>query len=225
MFENHAQLWAKIAICALLLSPAEPVALANYRICLKGGKVVEAKAKPVSMEGTLRFTAADGSFGTLPISLVDLEQTEKMNPVIPARQPAGKILTNDDLSQKRDEHVISGISVAGKAPRFGQEKTPSKDPIRSKEQKRDETYWRNQARQIRDQIAAVDSEIRKLDEAAKSGKADGIQIEYGTTTQYLMATFEDQRKKLEKDKQDLETQMKALEEEARHAGAMPGWLR
>lgn len=230
MFENHPhssrKLWARIAIGALLVLLAEPWALANYKICLKGGKVVEAKGKPVSMEGAFHFTAADGSFGTLPISLVDLEQTEKLNPASPAKQPVGKVLTNDDLSLKGNEHRNTSLSATGKTrPRPGQEKTPSKGVIPSSEQKRGETYWRNRAQQIRDQIAAVDSEIRKLDENTKSGKADGIQIGYGTTTQYLLVNFEDQRKSLEKNKEDLESQMKALEEEARLEGAMPGWLR
>jgi hypothetical protein len=45
-----------------------------------------------------------------------------------------------------------------------------------------------------DQIVAVDNEIQKLDENAKSGKADGSQIGYGTCTQSLLANFEDQRR-------------------------------
>jgi hypothetical protein len=230
MFQNRShssrKVWARIAIGALLLLAVKPAAPANYRIFLKGGKIVEAKAKPVSMEGTLHFTAADGSFGTLPTSLVDLEQTQKMNPVGSAKQSAGKVLTNEDLLLKRDESSGQSVSAQGKTvQRPGQEKSPAKSTIASKEQKRGETYWRNQAKQIRDQITAVESEIRTLDENAKSGKADGIQIGYGTTTQYLLVNFEDQRKKLEKDKQDLESRMRALEEEARQEGAMPGWLR
>jgi hypothetical protein len=229
MIKNHSrsrnQLWAKITIGALLLS-AEPRALASYKIRLKDGKVVEAKAKPVSMEGAFHFAATDGSFQTIPISLVDLEQTEKLNPVSSARQTAGKVLTNDDLSLKSNERPNTGALPNGRTPQKpGQDKSASKGVNSSKEQNRSETYWRNRAKQIRDQIAAVDSEIKKLDENAKSGKVEGIQIGYGTTSQYLLANFEDQRKNLEKNKQDLESQMRALEDEARLERAMPGWLR
>jgi len=229
MFKNQSygsqKLWARIAITVLLLLPAERWALANYKIHLKDGKVIEAKTKPVSMEGAFHFTAMDGSFQSLAISLVDLEQTEKLNPVNPAKQTTGKVLTNDDLSLSH-ERPNTNVSPTAKTPqRPGQGKTASKGAIPSKEEKRGETYWRNRAREIRNQIAAVDNEIKKFDENAKSGKAEGIQIGYGTTTQYLLVNFEDQRKNLEKNKQDLENQMKALEEEARLEGVMPGWLR
>lgn len=231
MLENHSlsctRLWARIAVGALLLLPIQQAALANYKILLKGGKVVEAKSKPVSMEGALHFTAVDGSFQTLPVSVVDLKQTEKLNPASSRPQAVTKVLTNDDLSLKSEERRGTSGPTAVKTPeKGGQDKSPAKGgAITSKEQKRGEAYWRLRAKQIRDQIVAVDNEIQKLDENAKSGKADGIQIGYGTYTQNLLVNFEDQRKKLEKDKHDLEGQMRSLEDEARLAGALPGWLR
>ena len=178
------------------------------------------------MEGTLHFTAVDGSFQTLPVSAVDMEQTERLNPASLGQQSVAKVLTNDDLSLKSEGHPNTSGARPVKTPeRQGQDKSTSKGTIPSKEQKRGEAYWRLRAKQIRDQIIAVDNEIEKLDENAKSGKSDGIQIGYGTYTQYLLVNFEDQRKKLEKNKHDLEGQMRSLEEEARLAGAMPGWLR
>ena len=227
MLENHSRgprrLWARIALSALLLLPADRSAWASYKICLKSGKVVEAKTKPVSMEGFLHFTAEDGHFEKLSVNQVDLEQTEKLNAVSPAKRPIGKILTNDDLSIRSSELPRTGVSLTARPA--NQRATSKKEAVPPQEEKRGETYWRNRARQIRDQTAAVDSEIRKLDENVKSGKADGIQIGYGTTTQYLEIDLQDQRKKLEKDKQDLEVQMRALEEEARREGVIPGWLR
>ena len=112
MLENHSlsctRLWARIAVGALLLLPFRQAALANYKILLKGGKVVEAKSKPVSMEGALHFTAVDGSFQTLPVSVVDLEQTEKLNPASSRPQAVTKVLTNDDLSLKSEERHGTG---------------------------------------------------------------------------------------------------------------------
>ena len=74
-------------------------------------------------------------------------------------------------------------------------------------------------------MAAIDSEIKKIDEKIKSGKGDGIEIGLGTYNQYMLVGFEDQRRNLQTEKEKLEKQMTALEDEARKAGALPGWLR
>ena len=123
MLENHSlsctRLWARIAVGALLLLPIQQAALANYKILLKGGKVVEAKSKPVSMEGALHFTAVDGSFQTLPVSVVDLKQTEKLNPASSRPQAVTKVLTNDDLSLKSEERRGTSGPTAVKTPEKG----------------------------------------------------------------------------------------------------------
>jgi hypothetical protein len=225
MVEIHAHcsrgLLTRIAIVALLLFQFGQWNWASYKIHLKDGKVIEAKSKPISMEGQLRFTTLDGRFLALPVTSIDNIQTEKSNGSIRAKESATKVLTNDDLSQRNNEQHKPEDSVATGGPG----KLSPKRSTSPREQRQDESYWRNRAKQIRDRIASVDSEIKQLDEKRDSGKSDGVRIGYGTTTQYVLANFEDQRKKLEKDRQDLENQMRALEEEARQAGAMPGWLR
>jgi hypothetical protein len=64
----------------------QQAALANYKILLKGREVVEAKSKPVSMEGTLHFTAVDGGRPCLSVSLI-WKQTEKLNLPVHASKP------------------------------------------------------------------------------------------------------------------------------------------
>jgi hypothetical protein len=59
----------------------------------------------------------------------------------------------------------------------------------------------------------------------KSGKSDGIKIAFDPYTPVILADFGDQMKPLQQEKDKLQRQMSALEEEARKAGAQPGWLR
>jgi hypothetical protein len=230
MTQNHPygfrKLWTRMALVALLLLPVWQVGLAAYKIHLKDGRTIEAKSKPVSMEGRLHYSALDGSFQTLPIDVVDFEQTKNLNPSGPRKQPITRILTNDDFPQTSYRHSESGDRLSNGKPDQPVTGKPSlKRNFPSREEKRGETYWRTRAKQIGGQMAAVDAEIRKLDEKRDSGETDGIPIGFATTSQYLLVNLEDQKKKLEKNKGDLENQMRALEEEARQAGAMPGWLR
>ena len=91
--------------------------------------------------------------------------------------------------------------------------------------KKGEAYWRGQAKQIRDEIESVDRQIKALNEKTQSGKGDGIKIGFETYNSVIYADFESQAKELEKQKEKLQKMMTALEEEARKAGALPGWLR
>ena len=77
-----------------------------------------------------------------------------------------------------------------------------------------ESYWRGRANEIRGQMAACDQKISEIqDEIAKHGAASedpmsGAQI-----------------KQVEKQKDGLQSQLEALEEEGRKAGADSGWFR
>jgi hypothetical protein len=74
-------------------------------------------------------------------------------------------------------------------------------------------------------MARIDNEIKALNEKTKSGKSDGVKIGFDTYNQVIYANFESELKELEKKKENLQKKMMALEEEARKAGALPGWLR
>ena len=195
--------------------------LAVYKVVLKDGKVIEAKSKPVSMEGNFRFTDNQGQFHTIPVALIDLNVTEASNRSEAQAPKATKILTNEDLAKggsnpsQTEGHQSQSIPANEKS-------IPKAEPSRSK---KGEAHWRGQAKKIRDQIAIVDNEIKSLNEKIKSGKSDGIKYGLDTYNQYIVAGFGDQMKPLEKEKERLQKMMSALEEEARKAGALPGWLR
>ena len=52
--------------------------LANYKVVLKDGRVLEARSKPVSMEGHYRFTDTNNQFQSISIQLVDLTATQSV---------------------------------------------------------------------------------------------------------------------------------------------------
>ena len=53
--------------------------LASYKVVLKDGRVLEARSKPVSMEGHYRFTDTNNQFQSISIQLVDLAATQSLN--------------------------------------------------------------------------------------------------------------------------------------------------
>ena len=220
LFSAPQKLCATVTLGMFVFLTIDSWILASYKIVLKDGKVIEAKSKPVSMEGYFRFTTVDGNFQTLPVSLIDFSATEAANPSGKSRQPAKRVLTNEDLTSKdKNPNGVESLPLGKPVGSIGKTESDAKDKARG------EAYWKNRAKQIRDQMAAVESEIKKIDEKIKSGKGDGIEIGLGTYNQYMLVGFEDQRRNLQTEKEKLEKQMTALEDEARKAGALPGWLR
>ena len=176
------------------------------------------------MEGHFRFTGVEGNFQTLPVGLIDLRATEAANRSGQDHQSTNRVFTNEDLSSK-DKNPANGIGALIPSDQGKSNGSPKKTEPGSKDKARGEAYWKNRAKQIRDQMAAIDGEIKKIDEKIKSGKGDGVEIGFGTYNQYLLVSFEDQKKKLQSDREKLEKQMAAREDEARKAGALAGWLR
>ena len=192
---------------------------AGYKIVLKDGKVLEAKAKPVSMEGHYRFTDANNQFQSIPIQLIDLPATQALNVREGPKATSTRVLTNEDLATG-NKTPGKPLSTVGTAP-----KADAKNSTTDVGPKKGETYWRGRAKQIRDEIEKVDRQIKALNEKTQAGKSDGIKIGFETYNSVIYADFESQVKELEKQKEKLLKAMTALEEEARKEGALPGWLR
>ncbi|MEW5977210.1 MAG: hypothetical protein AB1898_15580 [Acidobacteriota bacterium] len=205
-----------VSSCLLCAAPV----WAEYQVVLKNGKTLVAKSRPVSMEGNYRFTGVDGRFQVIPISEIDVSATERANLHQPPSERKGR-LSNEDLPSSNEPSSKSGLP-----PGIQKDSAPAKNaPRKGADPAKGEAYWRQRAARLRQQLVDVESEIKKLDEKMKSGKSDGIQIGFDTYNTYTIATFESDLKRLEKEKQRLLGEMSALEEEARKAGALPGWLR
>ena len=91
---------------------------------------------------------------------------------------------------------------------------------------KDEEYWRGRARELLEQMAAVDQDISQVkDDIKKYGNA-GFDPWSGLTRNVIYVDDRNSRlKKLEKQKADLVKKMDLLQEEGRKAGALPAWFR
>jgi len=202
--------------------------LGNYKVILKDGKTVEARTRPISMEGQYRFTSVEGKAFVLPLGQVDLKATEQANLAQSPAQHSAKRYTNEDLAA-----VGSSASTQEKSHPSAQEENPAKEgspviktaPV---ENGRDETYWRKRAKTLKDKIAAVDKQIEDLNQKLQEKKGEGIAVGMGTYTPYMVAglnNLQSQVSAMQREKERLQKEYSDLEEEARKAGVMPGWLR
>lgn len=192
--------------------------LASYKVVLKDGRVLEARSKPVSMEGHYRFTDTNNQFQSISIQLVDLSATQSLNLRAEPKSTPARVLTNDDLTTgKTDTRPVNTVGSPSKPD--------AKNSSTAAGPKKGEAYWRGRAKQIRDEIESTDKQIKALNEKTQSGKGDGIKIGFETYNSVIYADFESQVKELERHKEKLQKMMTALEEEARKSGALPGWLR
>ena len=191
--------------------------LASYKVVLKDGRVIEARTKPVSMEGRYRFTDSNNQFQSISIQLVDVTATQSLNAKEGPKSTPARVLTNEDLAKQT---ATRSVNTVGTSP-----KPPEKNPGTAAALKKGEAYWRSRAKQIRDEIEGVDKQIKALNEKTQAGKSDGIKIGFETYNSVIYAGFENELKELERQKEKLQKKMTALEEEARQGGALPGWLR
>jgi len=209
----------RLLFLGLTLTILPSQSLAEYKVVLKDGRVLEARAKPISMEGHLRFTDSKSQFQSIPIQLIDLAATQTLNAQNAPTSAPARVLTNEDLTSGNQPSTKAAIKlIPASSP-------DAKKSITSAAPSRGEAYWRGRARQIRDEMENVDKQIKALNEKPQPGKGDGIKIGFETYNSVIYADFESQVKELERRKEKLQKMMTALEEEARKGGALPGWLR
>ena len=220
---------AKILLSAcLILLGFTPVRGASL-IVLKDGTKIEATSKPVCMEGQYRFTDLQGHFHTIPLTEVDVPATEDANKgtSAPNSKKTNRILSNEDIAdtQSVSHPTQNNGQVSSKSSKSTAGSTSKALGAPQASDPRAEAYWRKRAGEIRTKMEHVDKAIAALNEKMKSGKSDGIKIGFDPYTPVILADFGDQMKPLQQEKDRLQQQMSLLEEEARKAGAQPGWLR
>lgn len=211
---------SRLLFLGLILVFLSPSGLAGYRVVLKDGRILEARTKPVSMEGHYRFTDSQSQFQSIPIQLVDLTATQSLNAKEQPKSASPRVLTNEDLATGKAVGAapVNTVGPAASTP-------AARNSSTSDGHRKGEAYWRGRAKQIRDEIEKVDKQIKALNEKTQTGKSEGIKIGFETYNSVIYADFESQVKELEKHKEKLQKAMTALEEEARKGGALPGWLR
>jgi hypothetical protein len=149
--------------------------------------------------------------------------------------PAAKVYTEDKVANLSGH----GVSVVGDGNRSGDssdaenaensEREPSAagaPKAGSPSGNSDEKMWREKAQAIHDQMAQVDARISKIQEEIQ--KYGAVSIDPATGARQSIIYIEDrnaQIKQLEEEKAKMQSQLEALEEEGRKAGADSGWFR
>jgi hypothetical protein len=149
--------------------------------------------------------------------------------------PAGKVYTEDKVANLSGH----GVSVVGDGNRSGDssdaenaensEREPSASgapKASSQSGNSEEKMWREKAQAIHDQMAQIDVRISKIQEEIQ--KYGAVSIDPASGARQSIIYIEDrnaQIKQLEEQKARLQSQLEALEEEGRKAGADSGWFR
>ena len=149
--------------------------------------------------------------------------------------PAAKVYTEDKVARLSGR----GVSVVGDGNQSGDssdaenadnsEREPSAGgtpKASSQSGNSDEKMWREKARTIHDQMAQIDERIGKIQEEIQ--KYGAVSFDPATGLRQNVIYVEDrnaQIKQLEEQKAKLQSQLDALEEEGRKAGADSGWFR
>ena len=149
--------------------------------------------------------------------------------------PAAKVFTEDKVAGLSGH----GVSVVGDGNRSGDstdaenaensEREPSAGgapKASSQSSNSEEKMWREKAQAIHDQMAQIDARISKIQEEIQ--KYGAVSIDPASGARQSIIYIEDrnaQIKQLEEQKARLQSQLEALEEEGRKAGADSGWFR
>lgn len=148
--------------------------------------------------------------------------SERLSAVTPeqGRLRAAKVYTSEDFSRL----PRNGISVVGAETSSASASTTisvSEQAGASKSAQglaiEAEEKWRDKARNLRGRIAALDADIQRVQENINNANGHGYDIHIDV----LDLSMPD----LQRERAELRQQFELLEEQARKAGASPGWLR
>ncbi|HET9315217.1 MAG TPA: hypothetical protein VFQ51_06480 [Vicinamibacteria bacterium] len=136
---------------------------------------------------------------------------------IAAADEKPRVYTNEDLDRVAPYRAQTGVlSQPAAPPETPRDRKPGKD---SGGARNDERYWRDQADRTAEQV-------RKLREQAASlaERVDQLRRKPGARpySDPRLVSLEERRRALESRAREAELR---LEERARRAGALPGWLR
>jgi chromosome segregation ATPase len=151
----------------------------------------------------------------------------KAQSLVPAVQVADKkkpkkVWTNDEIKS-----VKNGVSVVGdtnkNSARHSYVREDDEENENQDVHKQQVEECRNQIRELRDRIDAVDKRLSQLKDfkADNTSASGGIKMHQG----YNMVPLTDQVKQLEDAKKQLQAQIEDIENEARKNGIAPGELR
>src|SRR5437588_9045993 len=174
---------------ALLLMPA--ITASAYTLVLRNGQRLEIPSEFTLTKTTLTYEISPGFNKTMQLILIDVTATERAKKEAPvsfykhtdespvAVQPAPqatRTLTNRDLAAVRQRRIESEQAYETRRKELGlptveetrrrqeEEGTALRAQIREENigKAREESYWRGRARELRSEIATVDTQINYL---------------------------------------------------------------
>ena len=151
-------------------------------------------------------------------------KAQSLVPAVPAadKNKPKKVWTNDEIKS-----VKNGVSVVGDTNKNSARHSYVREDDEENESpdvhKQQVEECRNQIRELRDRIDAVDKRLSQLKDfkADNTSASGGIKMHQG----YNMVPLTDQVKQLEDAKKQLQAQIEDIETEARKNGIEPGELR
>ena len=181
---------SKLVIAVVLLFTLAITASA-YTLVFRNGQRMEIPTEFTLTRTTLTFEISPGFNKTMLLSLVDVAATERANnqapgsffkqreqaPVVTGPAPrATRTVTNSDLASVRQRRIASEQAYEARRKELGlptveetrkrqdEEGAVLRQQLREKSAAmvREETYWRERARDLRREIATVDTQINYL---------------------------------------------------------------
>jgi hypothetical protein len=181
---------SKLVIAVVLLFTLAITASA-YTLVFRNGQRMEIPTEFTLTRTTLTFEISPGFNKTMLLSLVDVAATERANnqapgsffkqraqaPVVTGSAPrATRTVTNSDLASVRQRRIASEQAYEARRKELGlptveetrkrqdEEGAVLRQQLREKSAAmvREETYWRERARDLRREIATVDTQINYL---------------------------------------------------------------
>jgi hypothetical protein len=145
---------------------------------------------------------------------------------------AARTVTDDDLSSAKGELANQPGAAESEAEKPAERKASesagrSEDSARraeENERKRKESYWRTRAAEARRRLAVAEARYRDLDRQIRIGQPLRYD-ENGRRTIYSQQQMKEMADEAEAELAEAKQALDDLLEAARHAGALPGWLR
>jgi hypothetical protein len=161
----------------------------------------------------------------------DLVKLAKQEKERRAKTQAKKTLTNQDIEEIRKKQPLTGIENTSEQtqPAEGTETQATAQQGTKEKDTNTEEYWRGRKQQAdqqlkdaQEKVEQIQSEINQL-QTAFYAESDGV-----GQRPVIKQEWDERLKALEQAKQDLQAaqaESSGLEDEARKAGALPGWVR
>ncbi len=128
-----------------------------------------------------------------------------------------KVITEQDLKTSGGKMTESKKSSAEEQKSDPSVSTGSSASKSSDLKGKDEAYWRNRKNKIKEELAELEKKFKEVD--------DWLGANHTRNTLQSLAPYKNDREGLQRNIDEKKKELKDLEEEARRAGAPPGWLR